>query len=415
MSSNKSLTDRAEAVYRQLRSMRRRFRLSAWITLIVGGLLLLLVAFYFSFGYAKISELKDPDLIVSLVGQMADDQIPILRQNIESQVKQNATTWAQQASDQVLDAIPRVREEIEKLALQQSNEVIARINMVGEDKFREILKQNRDAVQNTIDELKRGETAPDDTMLILQHAIEKEMQIDAKNQAEALRVMVTDLNASMEKLQAGENLNREQRAERRALMLARRLQQRHIGDFKAEEIAGALPMVGQIAEDMEARRLKKEAKEVSANAVSDTEAAAKETKKETAEKPEAKQEQPAEDQPAAKPEEAAKPAPKPEEKTKAEEKPADKPAEKPEEKKQAPAEEKPAAKPEEAAKPADKPEEKKEAAAEEKPADKPEEKAAKPADKPEEKKEAATEEKPADKPEEASKPADNPAEKKEAA
>jgi len=384
MSSNKSLTDRAEAVYRELRSMRRRFRLSAWITLIVGGLLLLLVAFYFSYGYAKISELKDPDLIVSLVGQMADDQIPILRQNIESQVKQNAPTWAQQASDQVVEAIPRVREEIEKLALQQSNEVIARINVVGEDKFREILNQNRDAVQNTIDELKKGESAPDDTMLILQHAIEKELQIDAKNQAEALRVMVTDLNASMEKLQAGENLNREQRAERRALMLARRLQQRHIGDFKAEEIAGALPMVGQIAEDMEARRLKREAKEASAATAADTEAPAKET----AEKPEAKQEQPAQDKPAVKPEEAAKPAPKPEEKAKAEEKPADKPAEKPEEKKQAPAEEKLAAKPEEAAKPADKPEEKKEAAAEEKPADKPEE-ASKPADKPEEKKEAA--------------------------
>ena len=396
MSSNKSLTDRTEAVYRELRSMRWRFRLSAWITLIVGGLLLLLVAFYFSFGYSKISELKDPELIVSLIGQMADDQIPILRQNIESQVEQNASTWAQQASDQVLGAIPRVREEIEKLALQQSNEVIARINMVGEEKFREILNQNRDAVQTTIDELKKGETAPDDTMLILQHALEKEMQIDAKNQAEALRVMVTDLNASMEKLQAGEDLNREQRAERRALMLARRLQMRHLGDFKAEEIAGALPMVGDIAEDFEARRLKKEAKEVSATAVSDPEAPAKATDKEASKKPEAKQDKAAEDKPAAKPEEAAKPAPKPEEKAKAEEKSA--------------------AKPEEAAKPADKPEEKKEAAAEEKPADKPEEKAAKPADKPEEKKKAAAEEKPADKPEEkAAKPADKPEEKKEAA
>lgn len=378
MSSNKSLSERTEAVYRELRSMRRRFRLSAWITLIVGGLLLLLVGFYFAYGYSKISELRDPELIVSLVGQMVDDQIPAVRQNLEAQVEQNATTWAEQASQQLLAQISPLREQIEALALDQSDAVIAQVDMVGEEKFREILNQNRTDVQKAIDDLKKGEAAPDALMLTIQLAIEKELQIDSENQAEVIRAFVTELNASMERLQTDEGLNREQKAERRALMLARRLQLMHIGDFTAEDIAAAMPAVSQMAEQMESQRLKAQAKETSvtaSGAPAETAAAPVE--------PEEEKEAAAEEKPADKPEEA-KPADKPEE--------AAKPADKPEEAA------KPADKPEEAAKPADKPEEAK-----------PEE--AKPADMPEEKKEVAAEEKPADKPEEAAKPAENPEEK----
>ena len=78
MSSTQPLADRTEAVYRQLRSLRRRFQLGSWIFLIVGGLLLAVVAGYFSFGYSEISDLNDPEKIVALVGQTVDDQIPIL-------------------------------------------------------------------------------------------------------------------------------------------------------------------------------------------------------------------------------------------------------------------------------------------------------------------------------------------------
>jgi hypothetical protein len=364
MSSNKSLTDRTEAVYRELRSMRRRFRLSAWITLIVGGLLLLLVVFYFTYGYHEIARLRDPDLIVSLIGQTVDTQIPTLRQNLEAQVKQNASTWAEQASEHALAAIPDVRKQIESLALQQSDAVIAKIDMVGEDKFRKILNDNRAAVQKTIDQLKSGGTASEDLVLTLQDAIEQELQIDSENQAEALLTFVSDLNASMEKLQTAEKLSREQRAERRALILARTLQLKHFGDIKAEHLAAAMPAVAEFAEDAEAKRLKEKAKEATAAEAAESAPA----KDEGTEKPAAKPEEmpKAEEKPAAKPEEMPKaeekPAAKPEEKAKAEEKPAAKPEEKPK------AEEKPAAKPEEKPK------------AEEKPAAKPEE-AAKPAEK----------------------------------
>ncbi len=354
MASNQPLVDRTEAVYRELRSMRLRFRLGAWITLIVGGLLLMLVTVYFSYGYSEVSSFRDPELIVSLVGDMADQQIPTMRKLAQDQVDQNATAWAEMASEQVLTQVGPIREQIETLALQQSDEAIAKINVIGEKKFREILAQNRDTVQDAIDQLKDNQDVSEGAVIALQEAIEKEFLIDADSQVDALVTIVSDTNANMEELVTGENLSREQRAERRVLMLARRLHVDRFGDMSVKDISDSIApsVVGDLVEEAETQRLRNQAEEASADAAD--EMAAVDTA--VAEKPEEKKEAPAEEKPADKPKEEAKPA----EKADAPAKEA-KPAAKPEEKKEAPAKEKPADEPKEEAKPAEKPEEKKEA------------------------------------------------------
>ena len=377
MSSTKPLTDRTEAVYRELKSMRRRFQIGSWITMIVGGLLLLLVVVYFSIGYSAVSELKDPELVVSLVGQAVDDQIPIQRQRLEDEVKNNASTWAEQASQQVLAALPQLREQIEQLALQQSDNVIAQIDVVGEQQFRRIIDENRSTMQRAIQDLKNDEDVSEEVLLALQLAIEKELQIDANSQADAVLTIVSDLNTNMGELIEGKDLTLEQKAERRALMLAKRLLVETFGeDIKIDLDDVALPAVAdQMVKEREEKRMRKEAEKAAA----ESDAA-----------PAEKKDAPAE----------AKPADKPKE--------ADKPAAKPAEKKDAPAKAKPADKPKEADKPAAKPAEKKDAPAKAKPADKPKE-ADKPAAKPAEKKDAPAKAKPADKPKEPAKPAEKPA------
>ena len=390
MASYQPLVNRTEAVYRELRSMRMRFRIGAWITLIVGGLLLLLVAFYFSYGYKEISSFRDPEMIVSLVGNMADQQIPALKKMAQDQVNQNASVWAEQASEQVLAQIGPMRKQIESLALQQADEAIAKIDVMGEQKFREILEQNRETVQNAIDQLKNDEEISEGAVIALKESIEREFQIDADSQVDALVTLVSDVNANMEKLATGENLTREQKAERRVLMLARRIHVDRFGDMTTEDFAGTMPVVGELVEDFETKRLEKTAKEASAGKLAEAD------KEMAADKADDDKEASPEKKPADKPEEEAKPAEKPEKKEAAEKKP----AEKPEAKK-----DKSAEKPEKAAerdKPAKKTEEKEETPAKEKPADSPKEEAkpaeksekapakeAKPAEKAEEKKEAS--------------------------
>ena len=262
MSSTNSLPERAAAVGRQLRSLRRRFRAGSWITLIVGGLLLLLVAGYFTYGYCELASLRDPELIVSLVGDTVDQQIPLLRSRLENEVKTNAPAWAEQASQQVIAGIPPLRQSLEQLALQKSDELIAKMDMVGEQQFRRIIDTNRATMRRAIQQLKDDDKVGEDVLLTLQQALEKELQIDAKSQAGALLIMVSDLNGNMKRLRANQGLTHEQQMERRVLMLARRLQMRHLGDVKLEELS--LPAVHEIVGDMERKRLKQETEQAAA-------------------------------------------------------------------------------------------------------------------------------------------------------
>jgi hypothetical protein len=319
MSSSKSIADRTEAIYRELKSLRWRFRIGSWITLIVGGLLLLLVAGYFWYGYSQIKELKDPEYIVSLVGQSVDEQLPIVRRRLEEEVKKNATTWAEQASQHVLEAIPQGREQLEQLALRESDKIIDQINVVGEKEFRRILDENRRTMQDAIQQLKNEEDVSEEIVLALQQAVEKELQIDAVNHADVVLTIVTDLNKNMGELLAGKDLTPEQKAERRVLMLAKRFQAEHFGEIKLDKVL--LPVGDAIIGDLEKNRAANEA--------------AKPTPKPAAKPKEAAK-------PAEKPKEAAKPAAKPKEAAKPAEKP--KEAAKPAEKKDVPAEKKPAAK-----------------------------------------------------------------------
>jgi len=375
-----NLTKKTDTIARELKSMRWKFRINAWLTVIIGGLILILLIAYFSIGYREIASFRDPELIISPVFQVIDDQIPVQRRQIEEQINANAPTWAKQGSEQVLKAIPPLREKIEEVAIQQADKAIAKMDTLGEEKFREVLEQNRQAVKDAIARMDENEGMPEAVLTILQEAIEKELQIDSENQAAAVLAVVTDLNANMTKLQAGEGLSEEQQIEREVLMLARRLYLKHFGDMKLEDLEIApLKEAAERAVDAE---LKTEKEEPDNKPI---ELPAKEDEAKPEEKEEARKE---EETPAAKPEEeAAAPA---------EEEKADPP------------------KPEEEAEEA-KPEEAKEEEApkeEETPAPAEEEKAEEP--KPEEKEEEAKpEEAEEEAPEEEEKPADEPAEEEE--
>ena len=402
MATNQPVLERTEGVYRELRAMRRHFRVGSWITLIVGGLLLLLVMAYFTIGYREISSFRDPDLIVSLVGSMAEQQIPTMRRTAEEQVKNNASQWAEQASQQVLELIPQGREQLEALALQQSDEMIARIDKIGEKYFHEVLDQNRELVQNAIDQLKSDDEISEGAVIAIREALEKQFEIDGDNQAAALVAIASDINKNLDKLAVGENLSREKKAERRVLMLARQIHSDRFGDMTLDHITDTLNFkpVTEHLEEQEKKRLQEERAE---QAEASKEALVEVAKVDSQQAPEV-----TEKQPAAQPEEKKEEAKAAEEKKpaqpKAEEKKAEEPAkaaEKPEAKKEAPAEEKKPAEPkaeekkaEEPAKAAEKPEAKKEAPAEEKkPAEPKAEEPAKAAEKPEAKKEAPAEEK----------------------
>ncbi|MFH1266833.1 MAG: hypothetical protein ABIK89_13980 [Planctomycetota bacterium] len=298
MSSPKTVTERIEATHKELRALRRRFRRGSWITLIVGLALLLLIAGYFAYGYKEISSFKDPEGLVSLVGNTVDQQIPELRRRLEEEVKNNAGTWAEQASQQVVAAIPPLRQQLEDYTCARSDELIAQLNVLGEKEFRRILDENRPTVERALDDLQSGDEVSEEVVALLQAAMEKELQLGMEDQAQVVLTLLSDLNKNMKNLETGENLTPEQENERRVLMLARRLQLEQFGDVRLEAVS--LPVVTEIAEQLERKRLEQQASSAAAEAAAPSTADAAEPDAEKtapakeSENPPANEEKPAE-------------------------------------------------------------------------------------------------------------------------
>ena len=343
MSSSQTLIDRSEAAQKELKKLRRRFQLGSWITGIVGAVIIVVLAGYFCYGYIKISELKDPELIVALVGQLVDDQIPQVRRRLESEVDNNAAVWAQQASEEVLKVAPTLRKEIEELAIEQADKAIDQLNVMGEKEFQRLLDENRDTVKQALQDLEDNNEISEGVLLLLEENLAKELQMDVEALAQTPLVIVSDLNKSGKSLLKGENLSEEQEHERRVLMVVRRLQNVQFPNLKLEGITVPSEVSDSI-EQLEHARLDKQKQAVAATAKKAAEAskeeAAKPAKPEAdkasskeAAKPVAKEAAQAKDDNAAKPEAEAKKTDQPEkaqsdapsdEKKVAEAKPADK-------------------------------------------------------------------------------------------
>jgi len=257
MSSSQTLTERIEASYRELRKMRRRFRSVTWITAIIGFGLLLLVAGYFCYGYLEISSFRNPDLLVSLVGNTIDQQIPLLRRRIETEVENNAATWAEQASQQVIAAIPTLRQQLEDYACDQTDALIDKLHVMGEKEFRRMLKENRSAVEQALKDLEDHDELSDGAVTLLEEAMEKELEVSMQDQAAMLLTIISDVNKNFKTLHENEDLNEEQQNTRRALMIAKRLQKEHFGDVRIEDITPTI--VTDAVGELERSHLEKKA------------------------------------------------------------------------------------------------------------------------------------------------------------
>lgn len=264
MSSSQTVIERIEATRRELRALSRRFRRGGWITLIVGLALLALVAGYFTYGYKEISYFRDPEPLVALVGDMLDRQIPEARKRLEEEVNKNAATWAEQASQQIVVAIPSLRQQLEDYACEQTDVLIDQLHVMGEKEFRRILDENRATVEQALNDLRENEEPSEEVVALLEQAMEKELQLGMKDQAQVVFTILSDLNRNLKDLKASENLTPEQENERRVLMLARRLQLDKFGDVRLEEVSA--PVVTEIVEHLERKRLEQKASSAAAEA-----------------------------------------------------------------------------------------------------------------------------------------------------
>ncbi|MBI5759529.1 MAG: hypothetical protein HZA46_13505 [Planctomycetales bacterium] len=208
----------------ELAALKSKLRTSSRITSVVATLVLIVLSGYFYFGYTEISAALQPKELADATAAYIDSQLPEVRQQMEGQVKENAAEWVKLASEHSFEAIPEMRLALENFVIEHMNELFDQVATLTEDEFRTFLKDHREIVEVSFKDLADNPTVSDEHLAQLVQALEEELGVEMKTQAEDLLALLDKLADEVERLKEGKNLGDLEKKKLRILMIARRLQ-----------------------------------------------------------------------------------------------------------------------------------------------------------------------------------------------
>lgn len=232
-----------EALLNRLDDLHSEFARRNWwtnfgniTTVTVGGLLVVLLLGYFTFGYVQIKDLTDSKMLYALLEQnLRNTKMPgsnrgvpttltQARNYLENEIEKTSKRLAAQMSQQLLDRGPQIREQIETYAVMQAEQILDEGTKMTADKFRGIIKNNRSLLEACIADLSENDELAEERIAELVSAMEDEMGADLKSQADEVLKAARIANKRLEGLSRGTNLTQEQKLERQLVMILNRMQ-----------------------------------------------------------------------------------------------------------------------------------------------------------------------------------------------
>lgn len=221
---NTALADRLNQLTQSIAKHETAISRSTRTTGTVGLIALMLMAGYFYYGYVKIAELLQPELLVPLGASMLERNLPAARQALVKQISDSAPAWAETVSSNAQKAIPDLRDKLETYILAETDTLLVQAATLTEDKFRKALHENHELIEKGFQELANDEKLSDASLQALVTALEQQLQADLQDQSATVLETLRFLSARVKRVSAGQGLDQEERCERRIAMLARRLQ-----------------------------------------------------------------------------------------------------------------------------------------------------------------------------------------------
>ena len=163
------------AVEKRLDEISKKMANESKVLLILGLIVLALMTGYFVYGLNAIKGVLDPEVLVATGNTLLGDQIPALREQVQEQVIASAPVWAEDLSQQAVDAAPSAREKLEDQILAQTETTIEQYISVGDEEFKAVLTANRTTFEETLDALADDQEFTDETVQIFVDALNKEM------------------------------------------------------------------------------------------------------------------------------------------------------------------------------------------------------------------------------------------------
>ncbi|RMG39171.1 MAG: hypothetical protein D6725_05730 [Planctomycetota bacterium] len=219
-----NVEQRIEQLNNEIERLSKSLRRGSTATLIVGLVIIALLCGYFAFAYRLIMPRLGPAAVVATAVGFIEQQLPEASSELKRMIDDQADDWARSLSEQLLAKIPDFREQIAELAEKQMAELVASTIQYSEDEIRKVLREHKDTLNRAVEELAASERLSDRTVQELEAMLEQQLKAELEEHSAIVLETVRMLNEKIKKLKEGKNLNKEEKLERRALMLARRLQ-----------------------------------------------------------------------------------------------------------------------------------------------------------------------------------------------
>jgi hypothetical protein len=224
MSAASSHDEKAlEAVRRDLAVLAGRAQRSSMLTLVVGAIALAALTGYFWFGYNKLKEFSQPQLLVDYGAQIMSDRLPEARASLEKQVRDQAPAWAEGLSRRAIESMPTAREQLEKYLSKQLDEALDKGTIVTEEKFREFLKDNHETLAVSIRDISTSPEEAEKELEAIEAGLEKTIQGDLRRTFRDMCDGLVLVNEKLDRLKKAEGLTEGELLERRVAILARRV------------------------------------------------------------------------------------------------------------------------------------------------------------------------------------------------
>ena len=216
--------EKIKAIESNVANMKSRLSRGNRITAFVGTIALVLVVGYFVYGYKEINSVLKPKTIVDLSQTIIDDNIPVIKKTVQSEVERNAPVWAESLSNQAIESVPQIRQALVDHTVEQTDDLVAQVVELGDDRFDAFVKDNRVSILQAISELKTNDEVSVELLDAIQSGFNEALQADMERDSQEILAYSVMMQEKMDRLFSGKKLTEAERLERQALSVLRRLQ-----------------------------------------------------------------------------------------------------------------------------------------------------------------------------------------------
>lgn len=218
----------------KVEKLRKGIQLVTRVMLVLSVGTLIYAGYFFQYFFEEIKEFRKPKTVVALAFNMASSNgiptsLSATSKLIEETVRDEAPTLTQVASDNFKTMLPEVRQIIENYAIEEMDLLLAQGAVFSADQFGKLIDNHQDTIQDAIRDLSQSgdEALAKATIDALSKAIGDEINADLQEEAAVMMGTLYQLNDKLEKLAAGEDLTAREQAERKTLMLMKRVLLEH--------------------------------------------------------------------------------------------------------------------------------------------------------------------------------------------